>query len=137
VHAAHLAAAVDITRLGGYLAGGMTSWREEKRPVVGVERMSVADLLERRDGMQVLDVREQAEWDEGRIPGSLFVPYHDIRALPEGLDPAAPVAVICGSGQRSAVAAGLLQRLGARRVAHVAGGGVETWGELGGPIESD
>ena len=31
--AASLAAAVGIRRLAGFLAGGMTSWREEKRPV--------------------------------------------------------------------------------------------------------
>ena len=38
LHAAHLAAAVGITNVGGYLAGGMTSWREEKRPTARVER---------------------------------------------------------------------------------------------------
>ena len=136
IHAAHLAAAVDITRLGGYLAGGMTSWREEQRPVERIERISVEELLrERRDRVQVLDVRERSEWEAGHIPDSLFVPYHDIHALPDGLDAGRPVAVICGSGQRSAVAASLLQRLGARRVVHVAGGGVETWRALGGPID--
>ena len=31
-HAAELAAAVGITNLGGFLAGGFTSWREEQLP---------------------------------------------------------------------------------------------------------
>jgi rhodanese-related sulfurtransferase len=87
------------------------------------------------DGMQVLDVREQSEWDAGHIPGSVHRPYHDIHELPEGIDPRRPVAAICGSGQRSAVAASLLQRFGADRVIHVVDGGVPLWQREGWPTE--
>jgi rhodanese-related sulfurtransferase len=83
----------------------------------------------------VLDVRERSEWDAGRIPGSVHMPYHDIDEVPEGIDPSRPVAVICGSGQRSAVAASLLQRAGADDVVHVVDGGVGTWRRAGWPIE--
>jgi hydroxyacylglutathione hydrolase len=136
-HAARLAAAVGITRVVGFLAGGMTSWREERRPVERVARMDVGELHERWEAgaVQVLDVRERSEWDAGHIPGSTFAPYHDVRGIPDGIDPARPVAAICSSGQRSAVAASLLQRHGAREVLHVVGGGVGTWGRAGWPIE--
>jgi glyoxylase-like metal-dependent hydrolase (beta-lactamase superfamily II)/rhodanese-related sulfurtransferase len=134
VHAAHLAAAVGITRVGGYLAGGMTSWREERRPTEAIERIDVAALHDRAGELQVLDVREQGEWDAGHIEGSVHTPYHDIDAIPEGIDPQRPVAVICSSGQRSAVAASLLRRHGAREVIHVAGGGVGTWARQGWPL---
>jgi hydroxyacylglutathione hydrolase len=137
--AAELAQAVAITNVAGRLVGGMTSWREERRPVERVERMTVPELHERRArdgaGLQILDVRERTEWDAGRIPGSLHVPYHDLRALPESLDPRAPVAVVCASGQRSALAASMLQREGAERVVHVVDGGVGTWAAAGWPIE--
>jgi hydroxyacylglutathione hydrolase len=135
IHAAHLAASVGITTIGGYLVGGMTSWREEKRPTAGVERIDVAQLRERADAVQVLDVREQAEWDAGHLPGSVHVPYHDIRGIPEGLDGQRPIAIICSSGQRSAIAASLLLRHGAAHVIHVADGGVGTWRDQGGPLE--
>ena len=135
VHAAHLAAAVGITNLGGYLAGGMTSWREEKRPTQSTERLDVPGLHDGFDEFQVLDVRERDEWEQGHLPGSVHVPYHDLDGIPEGLDPARPIAVICSSGQRSAVAASLLARAGAGRVIHVADGGVGTWRERGWPIE--
>jgi len=140
LEAASLAAAVGLRRLGGYLAGGMTSWREDKLDVERVQRMTVPALHERwaaGDGRpQVLDVREQGEWDAGHIPGSVHEPYHDIHAIPAGIDPAAPVAVICGSGQRSAVAASLLERHGATDVIHVVDGGVPLWKRQGWPIES-
>jgi hydroxyacylglutathione hydrolase len=137
--AAQLAQAVAITNVAGRLAGGMTSWREERRPVASVERMTVPELHERwaadGAGLQVLDVRERTEWDAGRIPGSLHVPYHDLAGLPDGLDRDRPVAVVCASGQRSAVAASLLQADGAGHVAHVVDGGVGTWAAAGWPIE--
>jgi glyoxylase-like metal-dependent hydrolase (beta-lactamase superfamily II) len=135
IHAAHLAGAVGITNLGGYLAGGMTSWREEKRPTDRVERIDVAQLRERLDDVQVLDVRERGEFDAGHIPGSVHTAYHDLQGVPEGVDAAHPIATICSSGQRSAIAASLLLRAGARNVIHVADGGVGTWERAGWPVQ--
>ena len=137
--AAHLAAAVGITRIAGYLSGGMTAWREEKREVQRIERMALADFHERweagRDTIQVLDVRERSEWEAGRIPGSIHEPYHDITELPEGIDPDRPIGVVCASGQRAAVGASLVQVYGAREVMHVVDGGVPRWKREGWPIE--
>jgi len=137
--AAELAGAVGLTNVAGYLAGGMTSWRDEKQPVERVERLTVADLTERwnggSNGLQLLDVRERSEWDSGHIPGSIHTPYHDIRDMPDGIDLDRPIAVICASGQRAAIAASLLKRLGAGDVIHVVDGGVPRWEREGGPIE--
>jgi hydroxyacylglutathione hydrolase len=138
-HAARLATAVGIRKLGGFLHGGMTAWRAEQREVGSVERIDVPALAERRERdpvLQVLDVREYAEWRAGHIPGSVHLPYHDIDGLPEEIDPARPVAVICGSGSRSAVAGSLLKAQGARDVLHVVNGGVPLWKRLGHPIEA-
>jgi hydroxyacylglutathione hydrolase len=132
--AARLAAAVGIVKIGGFLAGGMTSWRAEGRDVDRIERVEVRELAD-GDGVQILDVREDGEWDAGHIPGSVHVPYHDIHELPDEIDPERPVAAICASGQRSAVAASLVQRYGAQEVLHVVNGGVGTWERLGHPIE--
>jgi len=122
--AAGLASAVGLRDVAGVLAGGMTSWREEKLPVESVVRMTV-DELAGRDDIQLLDVRERAEWDEGHVPGSLHTPYHDLgRALPDGFDEQRPVAAICNSGPRAAVAASLLKRYGYDDVIHVVDGGI-------------
>jgi glyoxylase-like metal-dependent hydrolase (beta-lactamase superfamily II)/rhodanese-related sulfurtransferase len=133
--AAHLAAAVGVTTIAGALHGGMTSWREERRDVQRIERLTVPELHVRAKGLQVLDVREASEWDAGHIPGSVHVPYHDLRNRPDDLDPSAAVAVICASGQRAAVGASLLQRHGFESVIHVVGGGVPLWARSGFPVE--
>lgn len=137
-HAAALALAVGIRKLGGFLAGGMTEWRRENHPVVGLERLPLQDLPARvKDdpSVQILDVREADERRQGYIPGSLFTPWHDLRELPDGLDPERPVAVLCASGHRAAVAASLVQRHDVGRVIHVVDGGVPKWEQLGEPMQ--
>jgi hydroxyacylglutathione hydrolase len=122
--AAALAESVGVTRLAGFLAGGMTSWREEGLPVERIERITVAQLRERAGDLQILDVRDRGEWEAGHIEGSTHTPYYEIHDVPEGIDPARPVAVICSSGQRAAPAASLLRRHGVADVLHVVDGGV-------------
>jgi rhodanese-related sulfurtransferase len=136
--AAKLAVAVGVRKLGGYLAGGMTAWRDERRDVASIERLQAGDLHERSEddaSLQILDVRERDEWDAGHIPGSIHTPYHDLQEMPEELDAKRPVAVLCASGQRAAVAASMVARLGGEHVVHVVDGGVGTWERAGHPIE--
>jgi glyoxylase-like metal-dependent hydrolase (beta-lactamase superfamily II)/rhodanese-related sulfurtransferase len=133
LHAVELAAAVGVGTIAGYLAGGMTSWREERLPTQSIARLTVPELHERFDDVQILDVRERDEWEAGHIPGSVFAPYHDIRSLPGGLTGSEPIAVVCASGQRAAVGASLIQRYGAREVFHVIDGGVPAWTRAGFP----
>jgi hydroxyacylglutathione hydrolase len=138
MRAVELAGSVGVTKVAGYLSGGMTSWREEKRRVERIERVTVAELRERSERdreLQILDVREDSEWKTAHIPGSVHIPYHDIEGLPPALNPAQPVAAICASGERSAVAASLVQRYGASQVLHVVDGGVGSWARQGWPIE--
>ncbi len=136
--AARLAVAVGITKFAGFLGGGMTSWRQEKRDVKRIERLPLAELKDRAEAseLQILDVREEGEWNAGHIPDSTFTPWHDIEGIPDGLDPQRPVAVVCGSGQRAAVGASLLQAFGAGDVIHVIDGGVPKWKQLGHPVET-
>src|SRR5215208_4459423 len=79
------------------------------------------------DLVQVLDVREKSERDEGYIPGSLHIPYRLLReAGTDGVDTARPVVTICESGARAGIAASVLAAAGvdARPVLH---GGIDDW----------
>ncbi|MGI8803337.1 MAG: MBL fold metallo-hydrolase [Solirubrobacteraceae bacterium] len=133
-HAAKLAVAIGVRRLAGFLGGGMTSWRQEQRATEVTERVNVEDLparIESDPALRILDVRDRREWDQGHIPGSMLVTWHDITGLSPGLEPATPVAVICASGQRAATGASLLRRQGAVTVLHVVNGGVPKLERLG------
>ena len=136
--AAKLCTAVGIRKIAGYLHGGMTSWREERRDVARIERIAAQDLPARAEAdpeLQILDVRERGEWDAGHLPGSVHTPYHDVECVPEGLDPDRPIAVICGSGQRAAVGASLIARYGATEVLHVTPSGVPALIRAGHPVD--
>jgi glyoxylase-like metal-dependent hydrolase (beta-lactamase superfamily II)/rhodanese-related sulfurtransferase len=124
-----LGAAVGLRNFGGFLAGGMTAWRQDKLVARRIERLRVDEARKRRQDadLQLLDVRERTEWDAGHLAGSVHRAYHDIHALPDGIDPERPVAAVCASGQRAATAASLLERHGAREVIHVVDGGVPAW----------
>jgi hydroxyacylglutathione hydrolase len=103
-------------RVVGYLHGGFDAWSGEVETLdrIGVEQVAA-------DGLTVLDVRELAEWRDGHIADAVHIPGAQ---LPGRLSevPSGPVAVICGGGYRSAIAASLLLREGRDDVAHVPGG---------------
>lgn len=138
-HAVLLAQAVGLTKLAGFLHGGMTSWREEGRPAVGTERITLEQLKQRHDDgeeIQIVDVREPDEYAEAHIPGSILAPWHDIDGIPDRVAKTKPLAAVCGSGKRAGVAASLLQRFGAEQVIHVTEGGVPAWKQLGGAVDT-
>ncbi len=136
--AGRLAVAIGMRRLAGFLGGGMTSWRQERRSTDLTERMTAHELADRiaaGTAPQILDVRDRAEWDDGHVPGSTLTTWHDITSVPAGLDPDAPIAVVCASGQRAATGASLVRRHGAGDVLHVVDGGVPKLGRLGIALE--
>ena len=94
--------------------------------------MTVEQLHEQRDGLTVLDVREPHEWAEGHIEDALHMPFYAVGQRFAELNPSQPMAVICGSGQRSTVASSVLQRHGFQHLFNVVGG-MEAWEKAGLP----
>ena len=93
--------------------------------------MDIRELEERRDELQIIDVREPYEWEAGRMEGSVLIPLNAVLAGSEQgpLDRSRPVAVLCKSGNRSELAATMLRARGydAQNVE----GGLEAWEEAG------
>ncbi|HVW19269.1 MAG TPA: rhodanese-like domain-containing protein [Solirubrobacteraceae bacterium] len=84
---------------------------------------------------QLVDVREQREWDAGRIPGARHVPLGTLAERASELDPALPVIVQCRVGGRSAIAAQALRAAGIE--AWSLAGGLLRWVDEGLPIEPE
>ncbi len=89
-----------------------------------VERLLAAGEIE------VLDVREKDERDDGYIAGTRHIPYRLLRVCGDRVGEK-PVVTICNTGARAAIAASVLAANGidVRPVLH---GGVFTWQERGG-----
>jgi molybdopterin/thiamine biosynthesis adenylyltransferase/rhodanese-related sulfurtransferase len=71
-----------------------------------------------------LDVREQDEYEQGTIPGAVFIPRGHLESQVENRlsDKERPVVVYCAGGVRSAFAADTLQQLGYQDVTSMTGG---------------
>jgi molybdopterin/thiamine biosynthesis adenylyltransferase/rhodanese-related sulfurtransferase len=71
-----------------------------------------------------LDVRELDEFEQGTIPGAVFIPRGHLESQVENKVPARdrPVVVYCAGGTRSAFAAKTLQELGYEDVVSMTGG---------------
>src|SRR6478609_5228316 len=79
---------------------------------------------QRADGATILDVREADEFEQGAIPGAIFLPRGHLEGQIENRipDKDQKIVIHCASGVRSVFAAKTLTELGYRDVASMAGG---------------
>jgi glyoxylase-like metal-dependent hydrolase (beta-lactamase superfamily II)/rhodanese-related sulfurtransferase len=113
--------AVGFLELAGYVTEVPLTEKLEPMELDELEQLLA------QGSVQVLDVREKSERDEGYIPGSLHIPFRLLRGFgTEGVDTDKPVVTICESGMRASIAASVLTAAGvdARPVLH---GGVNDW----------
>jgi hydroxyacylglutathione hydrolase len=121
--------AVGVFAIAGWQEGA----GEETLEPVSLEEL---ERLLADDAVELLDVREADERDEGHIPGSRHLPYRTARAAAEaGLLDGRPVVTLCESGSRAAVAASVLQAAGVN-ARPVLDGGLADWRARGGEISS-
>ncbi len=118
-------AVVQLLRIGyenvaGYLAGGVEAWAAAGRPLRRFRTADVTELAVHLDGKRVLDVRPDRP--EGGIPGTLAVPLAELPRRIGELPRDREIWVVCGSGRRATIAAGLLDRAGIPVTAVTRGG---------------
>jgi glyoxylase-like metal-dependent hydrolase (beta-lactamase superfamily II)/rhodanese-related sulfurtransferase len=117
-------ARLELVRIGydnvlGYLeADDLTQVQHLSQ--LGVEELHAA--LRRGEAPRLLDVRTPGEWEAGHIDKATHIPLPALPGRARELNKDAPLAVICGSGYRSSIAASLLQARGFTRVQNVMGG---------------
>lgn len=119
----------------GWLGGGMGSWRTAGKEVERLKQIEVGELKDRLGAgeIELLDVRQPAEWAGGHVEGAVFVTGAELPERAGELAGDKPLAVTCGSGYRSSVAASLLARRGERPVMSVVGG-MSAWKRAGFPV---
>ncbi len=117
----------------------MATYREllsqVKDEIDEVDAVHARELVETGDPL-ILDVREQDEWDEGRIPGAVHIPRGNLESRIETAAPdrSRQILVYCAAGNRSAFAAKTLDALGYEDVVSLAGGFTD-WKRNGFPVD--
>jgi rhodanese-related sulfurtransferase len=86
------------------------------------------------NGAVLVDVREQHEFDDSRIPGSILIPLSEFQARFEELPKDKEIVMQCRSGARSGQSTEFLLSNGYKDVVNMAGG-ILAWKEAGLPTE--
>lgn len=90
----------------------------------------------REPGLHVIDVRGLDEWTSGHIAGASHIMAADLAERLDEVPVEGTVALVCGSGYRSTVAASVLERAGRTNAASVTGG-MTAWKAAGLPVVRD
>lgn len=104
-----------------------------------VRTLTIPEYVARRDGGErfvLVDVREDHEWQAGRVPGAVHLSKGIIerdveQAVP---DHDTPIVCYCGGGFRSVLVCDNLRQMGYRNAISL-DGGWRGWNEAGLPVE--
>ena len=94
--------------------------------------MDPTTVPERRNELQVLDVREDDEWAAGLNRGARHIPLGELSARADELDRNRPTVTVCRSGGRAGKATELLTQAG--WTAQTMAGGFTAWAGAGLPV---
>ncbi|HEY5636433.1 MAG TPA: rhodanese-like domain-containing protein [Burkholderiales bacterium] len=118
------------------VSGAMLMWPLVRRGTGGpqVDTLQATQMINRQDAVLV-DVRELAEWTQGRVLGARHVPAGQIEARAAEISKKKdrPVIVYCESGNRSSGAAATLRKHGYTSVYNLSGG-FAGWRQAGLPV---
>jgi len=99
---------------------------------VDVSPQWVQERLEAGE-IQLIDVREDYEWESGRLAGARHIELERVAAQAGTIDKETPVVFYCRVGARSGMAANAFRRAGYD--AYSMDGGIAAWDEGGLPLE--
>lgn len=85
------------------------------------------------EGGQIVDVRDEHEWEAGHIPGAAHIPLPELNERSGEIDKDRPVVLYCRGGTRCEMATQALEAAGYD--AAKLQGGIVGWAEEGQPLE--
>ena len=99
-----------------------------------LEPQRVKELIESGEA-DLVDVREDYEWEAGRIAGAAHIELERLAGRADELPKDKPVIFLCRVGRRSALATDAFRAVGFD--AYNVRGGIQAWAEEGFPLEPD
>ena len=106
--------------------------KKEEAPFRDLKLDDVKKLIS--EGYDVVDVREDWEWNKGHVPGARHVVLNTLLANPAAQKFRDRTIFVCAMGERSAVASEMAVALGVQDVVNFRGG-TKAWKEAGLPLE--
>jgi hydroxyacylglutathione hydrolase len=132
----HDLASIGLDNLAGFFEPAvLTEWVAAGRALQSYAVLSAreADARGRSGDLMVVDVRGESEWLAGHIPGAHHFMLGYLTDRLDEIPAGRPVALVCSSGNRSAIGASILQAHGFGQVSNLSGG-FDEWLAAGLPI---
>jgi hydroxyacylglutathione hydrolase len=86
------------------------------------------------EGYEIVDVREDWEWNKGHVPGARHIVLSSLLSNPSGQKIRDKTIFVCQTGERSSVASEMAVALGTKDVVNFRGG-TKAWKDAGLPLE--
>lgn len=95
-----------------------------KSQIIETTPQALSQSLRNGASPLVIDIREREEFEQGHVPGAVFIPrgFLELRIEQYAYNPATPIVLYCAGGVRSALAARNLQEMGYSHVESLIGG---------------
>lgn len=108
---------------------------EAKKNIKEISILETRRMIDLKETFYFVDIREESEWNENRIPGSIYIGKGILeREIEKSIpDENSTIILYCGGGYRSALSAENLQRMGYKNVFSMIGG-ISEWKENKYPI---
>lgn len=104
------------------------------KKIEAIDSKTLRSLLDQKENIQLIDVREFPEYQKECIEGAVLVPLSSFDKNTNKILPGKKICLMCKSGMRSRKAAEQLQALGHSEI-QVLEGGIEDWRQQGFPIQ--
>jgi sulfur-carrier protein adenylyltransferase/sulfurtransferase len=92
-----------------------------------IKAVELDELIKSGADIQLIDVRQPAEYNFARIPGSKLIPLGEILRRMDEIDPTRDTVIHCKMGGRSAQAIHVLRQAGFKGKLRNLRGGITAW----------
>lgn len=122
---------VGFDKMMGYLQGGIETWQKNGNSmdmIIDVEADELIMDIPHDPNLQVVDVRNEGEFDGGHLENALNLPVQEMTNLVElaQFEEDQQLYIHCAGGYRSVIASSLLKRQGIHNLRNILGG----WGKI-------
>ena len=117
---------IDYQQFCGIPPAAAAEAAEAPIPTITVQELK--SKLDAKEAFELIDVRENFEWEIARIPGAKLIPLGELPSRMSELDTADEIVLQCKSGIRSAKALKLLREAGFAKLSNLTGG-IEAWAD--------
>ena len=115
--------------------GFLTIVQDAKKRLQETNVHVVKQRMDQGESFHLIDVREESEWQQSRLPNAIHLGKGVIERDIEKIipDKNSEIVLYCGGGFRSALAADNIQKMGYTNVISM-DGGFRGWAEAGYPV---